>query len=113
LPIESNFIQLIDVIIGATRVCMEAGTGRQYPRALAEQWLPLIERLTDPSRRWNRNSSYGYVGRCNLSFFPKVWLSALQLAEDEERARSSFYQWRRPALREVVGPRQGVLWEDR
>jgi len=107
--IESNFIQLIDLIIGATRVCLEDTTTRRYPRQLALEWLPLLQALThpEPARRWDYDGSspYGQFRRCNMSFFPSVALTAEDLASESERARSSFYRTRRPAL---VDPAAGV-----
>jgi hypothetical protein len=67
---DSNFVQLIDVLLGATRDCLDATTIKRHRIRVAEHWLPLMERLTDDARRRNRRSSYGYVGRCNVSFFP-------------------------------------------
>lgn len=103
-PAASNAIQLIDVVLGATRVCLDATTRKPYQVKLAYEWLPLVERLTDRRHRWNSKSRYGHVGRCNLSFFPSLPLTADELSDPLERARSSFYYARTPALQ-----RQGVL----
>jgi hypothetical protein len=67
---ESNFVQLIDVLLGSTRDCLDLTTAKQHRLRVAEHWLPLVQRLTDEKKRKNRSSSYGYVGRCNISFFP-------------------------------------------
>jgi hypothetical protein len=72
---DSNFVQLVDVLLGATRDCLDATSKRQHRLSVADHWLPLVQRLTDDRARRNRRSSYGYVGRCNVSFFPAPYES--------------------------------------
>ena len=88
---ESNFVQLVDVLLGATRDCLDLTTAKRHRVSVAEHWLPLVERLTDDSRRKNRQSSFGYVGRCNVSFFPVPGRS-------DRACSSDFYVGRTPRL---------------
>lgn len=88
---ESNFVQLIDVLLGATRDCLDARCQKQHRLQVAEHWLPLVQRLTDDRARRNRQSSYGYVGRCNISFFPAP-------GRLHDPRPSAFYVGRRPRL---------------
>jgi hypothetical protein len=95
----STLIQLIDVILGATRVCLDATTTEQHKLRLASEWLPLVEGLTASGRRrWRSNDHFGHVGRCNLSFFPMRSLTLAQLNDPEVRLSSDFYSERTPAL---------------
>ena len=76
---------------GATRDCLDLTTAKRHRVSVAEHWLPLVERLTDDSRRKNRQSSFGYVGRCNVSFFPVPGRS-------DRACSSDFYVGRTPRL---------------
>jgi len=66
----SNFIQLIDVIVGSVSYCLDyPSPNNKGQEQLAEIMLPLVDRLVNnPS---NKNSSYGYFNKYKLSFFPK------------------------------------------
>lgn len=87
----SHFIQLSDIIVGATRYIFEdVGSGRNRDRAAAPL-IPLIERLTCPKRSHNRNSRYQHVGRVNVSFFPRTSVSARDWEDPIARAKSCFY----------------------
>jgi hypothetical protein len=97
-PCDSNMIQLTDLLLGATRLGLEATSGQQHKVAVAERWIPLLARLTDERLYRNPNSRYRHVGRCSVSFFPSRALTKAELASDIERARSHFYVSRRPRL---------------
>jgi hypothetical protein len=103
-PLFSHMIQLCDLVLGATRVCLDATTGKEHQLRLARMWLPLVDRLTDPRQARNRNSRYGHVGRCAVSFFPKQTLGFSGAAQLKEPSASLFYSTRRPRLlREPAG----------
>ncbi len=97
-PGASEILQLADLVVGATRMCMEGPNRKQYQVSVAEHILPLVERLTDEKRIRNRNSRYGYVRRCSIRFFPRPGLTADEVDDPIERARSGFYVSRTPAL---------------
>lgn len=86
---ESHFIQLIDLILGATCQCLDANSNKDGCGEVARIFLPLIERLNGVN---NPNSRYDYFKKCGLSFFPKKHLTLEQLNDQWERVRSGFYQ---------------------
>lgn len=87
----SHFIQMADILGGATRYILEA-VGRNNARDyIVEPLLPLLERLNDPKRAYNVNSSFKYVGRANISFFPSKELNEAELDDEFSRANSTFY----------------------
>jgi hypothetical protein len=66
----SDFIQLIDVIVGSISYCLDYSNPKNRGQEkLAQIMLPLVDRLINKSS--NRNSSYGYFNKYKLSFFPK------------------------------------------
>jgi hypothetical protein len=91
LPQESHFIQLADVLTGGISQCLDATSTRAGSCEVARCLLPLIERLTDRKRVSNRNSRFRHVGRLSLAFFPSKKLSASELEDPIQRARSGFY----------------------
>lgn len=104
-PVGSTFVQLADVIVGATRVALDATTTKAHQLEVARAWLPIVERLCDESRRRNRNSRYGYLGRCSISFFPKPLIN--RFGDDDPESR--FYVGRRPALCDIAHGEQLAL----
>jgi hypothetical protein len=95
---SARLLQLTDVLLGATRQCMEDTSARDHARQVAGAWLPVVERLTDPRRRTNRNSRYAHVGRLDLSFFPSRALTTAELDDPLRRAESSVFRNREPAM---------------
>lgn len=91
-PRDSHFVQLIDVLLGSVRQCLDFPSERPEAIELGTKMLPLIERMMSGKR--NPNSRYHYVDRCSVSFFPSSPLSLEQLADAEERRRSGFVQKR-------------------
>lgn len=89
-PSESHFIQLIDILLGATRQCLDYTSDKPGLIQVAETFQPLLERLTDPRRASNPNSRYRYYRRCSVSFFPSTALRVDQL-NTIERVRSGIY----------------------
>ncbi len=90
---ESHFIQLIDILLGATRQCLDYTSDKPGLVQVAETFRPLLERLTDPRRASNPRSRYRYWRRCCVSFFPSTELRPGEL-EGIERARSRMYKER-------------------
>jgi hypothetical protein len=106
-PTESHFVQLTDLVLGAVRQALDATSAAEHKIALGRQVLPLVQRLTSPRLARNRNSRYRYVGRCSLSFFPKLKLTVAQLRNPYERLRPSFFSGRESLL--ANNDQQGVL----
>ena len=102
---ESHFIQLIDLILGATRQCIDCTSKQEGRIEISSLFLPLVERLNDPGRAYNPNSKYSYHRRCCLYFFPKESLTLGQLENEVERLRSGFYR-NRPILLQEKRSRQ-------
>ncbi|MDA8337741.1 MAG: hypothetical protein M0Z70_00385 [Nitrospiraceae bacterium] len=71
----SHFIQFIDLLLGCVNNCLDHTSTNVDKEALAEKCLPLIERLIEKPN--NKNSSYKYVGRQKIEFFPKHDLRGL------------------------------------
>ena len=100
----SHAVQLCDVLIGAiqhahldTQLIHHPNwdvTKRKFPERdrLAELFHPLLAPMLDPKKAQNVNSRYGYVGRCNLAFFPSRALSAAEFEDPFTRAQSTFYR---------------------
>lgn len=82
----SNFIQLIDLLLGCINNCLDHTSKNRDKEALSMKSLPLVKRLIEsPS---NKNSRFNYVGRQKIEFFPKYDLRNL----DE---KSLEYQYKR------------------
>lgn len=70
----SDFIQLIDIIVGSISYCLDySNPNNMGQEKLGKIILPLVERLIYKSS--NKNSKYGYFNKYKLSFFPKVKLN--------------------------------------
>jgi hypothetical protein len=65
----SNFIQFIDLLLGCINNCLDHTSKNVDKETLSEKSLPLIARLIEKPN--NKNSSYKYVGRQKIEFFPK------------------------------------------
>lgn len=92
-PKASHFVQLCDLIIGATRYAFEdIGSNLARDRAVAPL-TPLLERMTSPNSG-NTNSRYQHVGRVNLGFFPSQVLQEHELDDSFARSQSTFYRCR-------------------
>lgn len=100
-PKASHFIQLVDVLGGASRYVLEA-VGRNHARDyIVQPFTPLLERINDPKRVRNVKSSYRHVGRASISYFPSRELTEDDLEDEFLRAQSSFYIGRPLKLIEV------------
>ncbi len=94
----SQMVQLTDLVLGATRQCMDDTSQAVAKTEVARHFLPLVTRMTDPRRFRNRQGQYAHGGRCTVGFFPSRDLTLEQLGDPYERARSLVYVNRRPAL---------------
>lgn len=94
----SHLIQLADLLVGCTRLCMEATSLKQHKVQLARTFLPLVSKLTAPPTATWRNSPFGPSKRGHMSFFPRKRLAADELENQLARASAGFYNQRTPAL---------------
>lgn len=110
LQYEANLIQFIDLMIGAiSRNIFNAKELTNDPAKiiLAENVRDLVERLLKNPK--NKNSSYNYYRKQDISFFPKEKLKALTLfnALDNEN-NDKFYRIEKlariPNIKTKVGP---------
>lgn len=87
----SHFVQFIDMLLGCANNCLDHASTNADKEALAEKCLPLIERLIEKPN--NKNSSYKYVGRQKIEFFPKHNLQSLDenSLEYQYKKMDSFY----------------------
>lgn len=95
-PDDSRLVQLVDVILGSVRQCLDCPSIRPEALELGDKMLPLMHRIM--SGRRNVNSSYHYVNRCSVSFFPSSPLSLEELDDAAARARSGFVRRREMLL---------------
>ena len=101
-PEHSQFIQLIDLVLGATREYLDFTSRKKYLKEVAMHFSPLVERLTDEKKRSNPNSRYRHFRRCTIAFFPSESLTLSQLSDKLERQRSRFFCQRPSLLNEAV-----------
>lgn len=66
---ESNIIQFVDLILGSISQCLFYLSDDSLKKEYASMIYPLVKRLVDKPR--NSNSSWNYLNRQNISFFPK------------------------------------------
>jgi len=111
-PVESHFIQFIDVILGSTVNCLHYSSQNENKVALAEIMLPLVDRLLNRPR--NVNSRYHYVGRQRIEFFPSVDFNNKSedeiLAEFQRHGGTYFYTGRELPIKRRKQP---TLWDQR
>lgn len=62
-PEHSHFVQLTDVILGATKQCLDCTSSRKELIEVAKDFLPLVQRITDSSRRQKHREDYLNLGR--------------------------------------------------
>jgi hypothetical protein len=108
-PQESHFIQLADVVLGCVTQCLDCTSGKDGCNEVAEDFLPLIKRLTDRKRVRNPFSRYRYRNRCSVSFFPSKRLSLEDLDDPWKLATSHFYISRPLLLQEKVSGQARLL----
>jgi hypothetical protein len=106
---HSHFIQLIDLILGATKQCLDMTSNNPYKIEVAAEFFPLIERLCNEVSRRNKKSRYAHVNRCTVSFFPRNHLTVSELEKPWLRARSGFFCNRRMLLRSHLTGQRGLF----
>lgn len=109
-PSASHFIQLCDVLAGASRYVLEAHSCNEARDYACAPYTPLMERINCPKRCLNVNSSYKHVGRASVSYFPSRQLEEHELDDPFQRGLSSFYQGRPLALLQREQPGLGFDW---
>jgi len=102
---DGHFLQLIDLILGCTVNILHL-TSRDGNKVEASLLLkPLVERILQKPA--NVNSSYHYVGRQEIEFFPRP--SLLRLDEDGALSQmtvvDSFYKLRELAIEQLAKPK--------
>jgi hypothetical protein len=97
---DSTFIQLTDLAVGLTRLCLVATNHQEHQIELARQWLPLLHCLTSGTDRVrHQDCASGHLGRCSVSFFPR---GRAEPNDSAANLGSSFYTSRIPALADVL-----------
>jgi hypothetical protein len=91
-PKASHFVQLCDLLLGATRYVFEDVGSHLARDRVANQITPLLERLNSSQDYKNVNSKYKHVGRASLGFFPSHKLSEESLDDEFARGQSSFFR---------------------
>lgn len=66
---DSHFIQYLDFLLGLTHNCLHASATHKHAKRLALRMAEITRRLLKAPG--NVNSSYGYVNRLGLDFFPR------------------------------------------
>lgn len=90
----SHFIQLCDVLAGASRYLLENHSPSEARDFASRPFLPLMERINCPKQSLNVNSSYRHVGRASISYFPSRPLEEHELEDPFVRGLSTFYKGR-------------------
>lgn len=103
--IYSHFLQFTDLVLGCTRNCLDYTSSNELKRELSIKALELIERLINAPG--NINSSYKYVNRIKIDFFPKHDLRQFNNYDLQQLKRwDSFYTKRELAIQHRE---QGIL----
>jgi hypothetical protein len=89
--VAAEFLQMTDLILGSFRQCFFVTSHKAGKNELAQVVYPILERITDPKRRNNPNSSYCHYRRVSVGFFPSRPLSICELQDELKRAESKFY----------------------
>lgn len=94
-PSASHFIQLCDVLAGASRYVLELHNRSANRDIACQPLVPLLERINCPERSLITNSSYRHVGRASISYFPSRPLEEHELEDPFARGLSTFYKGRK------------------
>lgn len=70
--VESQFIQLADLILGLTCNVIHNDASNSAKIKLTEKIYPLISRIVDKKTNANKNSSYNYFNKQIVGFFPII-----------------------------------------
>lgn len=94
-PLASHFIQLCDVLAGASRYLLEGHSPTEARDFACQPFVPLLQRINCPKDSRNVNSSYKHVGRASISYFPSRPLDEHELDDPFARGLSTFYKGRK------------------
>ena len=90
---ESHFIQIIDLILWSVKQLYDKPNKKKWCNFIWNKIRPLVERIRD--KPLNRNSSYWYYHKYNISFFPKSSDNILLLEQEAENTyMNKFYRER-------------------
>jgi len=96
-PTESHFMQLLDLILGATRQCLDNLIRTDGCVELGLMFLPLIEQLNDGKMAYNPYSRFSLYRQCSLCFFPNKYYSLKNLKANYKELWHGMYK-ERPLL---------------
>jgi len=99
---ESQLIQYIDLLLGLTMNCFHASSRSKKAVELTMAILPIVERLS--TKPGNVNSSYRFVNRLAVDFFPKHKIGSDDNMSNQALRLDSFYKDRQLRIREVKQP---------
>ncbi len=104
-PVRSHLLQFIDLILGCTVNILHCSSKDKNKLGASRQIKPLVgDRIIKNPR--NKNSSYHYVGRQRVEFFPKTNLAAYDVKSLEYQMHqlSNFYTDREQRIERLVQP---------
>jgi hypothetical protein len=117
---DSQFIQLIDLLLGATLVNLHSESRRNNNKAeIGMVFQPHLKRILDRNINVDRNSGeyykreFPYYRKCNISFFPIAKLDTNEFIQKTlsgdlaENFKDSFY-YQRPII--LTNPDEGNLF---
>jgi hypothetical protein len=109
-PEHSHFIQLADIVLGATRQQLDFTSEKKYKMEIAEHFRGFLESIM--SGRNKRN--YDYYRRCNISFFPKGTMKITELEDilNTGGSISGFYNTRECLQALRIGQTQLFRWDN-
>ena len=108
----SHFIQLCDVLIGATRYLFEDYAPNDARDRVVQHIHPLVTRLNSSNHFLNKNSRYKHVGRASMAFFPSRPLTESELTDPFARSRSTFFRDRQMLQQIRSSGQQGLSFND-
>jgi hypothetical protein len=97
--VESHLIQYIDLLLGLAVNCFHANGRHEKTVDLTKRIAPIIRRLVEAPG--NVNSSYSYVNRLAIDFFPKNSISTEENAINEALRLDAFYKKRALRIEEL------------
>jgi hypothetical protein len=91
---RANFIQLIDIILGAFVNLLHCTTNDEFKVKLTDEFSPLFTRLIKKPNNQNSNYCKNYHSRMNISFFPREALDPKDEYYDFKKHLNQFYKKR-------------------
>lgn len=108
---HSQFIQLMDIILGCYVNCLHNNSTNKNKLNLAEKSYKLVNRIIN--NPYNKNSRYKYFKRQSIQFFPKYNLSGLNENDLEyQLKRKNNFNNNRPLLIESYATGQLSFLDD-